>query len=183
MPVFKRVTPSKLSAGVPYLFRYVGSSTRATRTLDLTPTDSLTVNPSTMLKFDNVSDLVFAGTFKDMSNDYAVENGAYILQTDDTWSVPEESGSETCLEAYHAYLLYKDHSTPVSTITMTLSDVKHGGKVDPDDPTAIDGVILEEEDGSRAWYDLQGHRLDGPQKGLNILRTEDGKTRKVVKKN
>ena len=70
----------------------------------------------------------------------------------------------------------------------TLIDSSDGGKVDPDnpddpdDPSAIMGIILEEEDGSRTWYDLQGRHLDGPQKGVNILRTEDGKTRKVVKR-
>ena len=41
-------------------------------------------------------------------------------------------------------------------------------------------AILEDEDGHQEWYDLQGRRLEAPQKGVNILRTEDGKTRKVV---
>ena len=31
-----------------------------------------------------------------------------------------------------------------------------------------------------AIYNLQGHRLQTMQKGLNIIRTKDGKTKKVM---
>ncbi len=38
------------------------------------------------------------------------------------------------------------------------------------------------QDGIEAVYDLSGRRLDSPQKGLNILRTRSGKTRKVMQR-
>ena len=34
--------------------------------------------------------------------------------------------------------------------------------------------------GEMRWYDLSGHKLDKPQKGLNIVVMQDGTTRKVV---
>ena len=179
-PVFKRLNTTTLSAGQPYLFKYTGSSTRGSRTLDLSPSDSKSIDTSTKLESQTAGNLIFVGTFQDMSNEYATKNGSYILQTDGTWKVPEYANNKICLEAFHAYLHYRNRSVHVSPMTMTLTD---SGKVDPEpEPAAIDGVILEEEDGSRAWYDLQGRRLDGPQKGVNILRTKDGKTKKVVKK-
>ena len=179
-PVFKRLNTTTLSAGEPYLFKYTGSSTRGSRTLDLSPSDSKSIDTSTKLQTQTAGNLIFVGTFQDMSNEYATKNGSYILQTDGTWKVPEYANNKICLEAFHAYLHYRNRSVHVSPMTMTLTD---SGKVDPEpEPAAIDGVILEEEDGSRAWYDLQGRRLDGPQKGVNILRTKDGKTKKVVKK-
>ena len=179
-PVFKRLNTTTLSAGQPYLFKYTGSSTRGSRTLDLSPSDSKSIDTSTKLESQTAGNLIFVGSFQDMSNEYATKNGSYILQTDGTWKVPEYANNKICLEAFHAYLHYRNRSVHVSPMTMTLTD---SGKVDPEpEPAAIDGVILEEEDGSRAWYDLQGRRLDGPQKGVNILRTRDGKTKKVVKK-
>lgn len=179
-PVFKRLNTTTLSAGQPYLFKYTGSSTRGSRTLDLSPSDSKSIDTSTKLQTQTAGNLIFVGTFQDMSNEYATKNGSYILQTDDTWKVPEYANNKICLEAFHAYLHYRNRSVHVSPMTMTLTD---SGKVDPEpEPAAIDSVILEEEDGSRAWYDLLGRRLDGPQKGVNILRTKDGKTKKVVKK-
>ena len=179
-PVFKRLNTTTLSAGEPYLFKYTGSSTRGSRTLDLSPSDSKSIDTSTKLQTQTAGNLIFVGTFQDMSNEYATKNGSYILQTDGTWKVPEYANNKICLEAFHAYLHYRNRSVHVSPMTMTLTD---SGKVDPEPkPAAIDGVILEEEDGSRAWYDLQGRRLDGPQKGVNILRTKDGKTKKVFKK-
>lgn len=179
-PVFQRLNTTTLSAGEPYLFKYTGASTRGSRILDLSPSDSKSIDTSTKLQSQTAGNLIFVGTFQDMTNEYATKNGSYILQTDGTWKVPEDADNKICLEAFHAYLHYRNRSVHVSPMTMTLTD---GGKEDPEpEPVAIDGVILEEEDGSRAWYDLQGHRLDGPQKGVNILRTEDGKTKKVVKK-
>ncbi len=50
------------------------------------------------------------------------------------------------------------------------------------DPDAIEGVNEEAEVTEVARYDIQGHRLARPQKGLNIIRYSNGKTRKVLVK-
>lgn len=63
-----------------------------------------------------------------------------------------------------------NHSTPEEELTVLIPGVIVG----------IDKIILEDEAGEQSWYDLNGRRIDKPQKGVNILRTASGKTRKVV---
>ena len=49
-------------------------------------------------------------------------------------------------------------------------------------PTAIDAMEYAPMATNKAIYDLQGHQLAQPKKGLNIIRMSDGKTRKVIVK-
>ena len=44
-------------------------------------------------------------------------------------------------------------------------------------PTAITSFKLQQ---GTVVYDLQGRRLEAPQKGVNIIKFPDGKTRQVV---
>ena len=67
-------------------------------------------------------------------------------------------------------MVYRNHSTPEEELEVLIPGVIVG----------IDKVILEDEAGEQRWYDLNGRRIDKPQKGVNILRTASGKTRKVV---
>ena len=48
------------------------------------------------------------------------------------------------------------------------------------DPDGIDDVKASEESVEIARYDLQGHRISKPQKGINIIRYSDGTSRKVL---
>lgn len=179
MPVFKRILTTKIRAGKPYLLRYVGTSasTRTTRTLDLTPSNPALVDITTTISVEYIGDMLFMGTFDNLTSYKAHADGAYLLLSNNTWQVPEDKGDAISLEAFHAYLRYMDRSTPYDTMTMTLK-----ATTNPDDiePTALDQVIMDEADGGEAWYDLQGRRLDSPQRGMNIIRSSDGKTRKVI---
>ena len=56
------------------------------------------------------------------------------------------------------------------------------GEMDPDGIKDIKYSPLNIEHSAEAWYDLQGHKLDKPQKGINIIRMSDGTTRKVLVK-
>ena len=49
-------------------------------------------------------------------------------------------------------------------------------------PTGIISVNSNKNSIDNSVYNLQGHKLSQPQKGLNIIRTNDGKTKKVVVK-
>ena len=49
-----------------------------------------------------------------------------------------------------------------------------------DNPDAIGGVKDTDDITEEAYYDLQGHRLTAPQRGINIIRMSDGMTRKVL---
>ena len=49
---------------------------------------------------------------------------------------------------------------------------------DDDSTTAIDNLNTIADDNAE-YYDLQGHRLNAPQKGVNIVK-RGGKTMKVI---
>lgn len=177
MPVFEQVKTKQLQAGEPYVLKYVGtkSSTRATtRILDLSPSSPALVDLSTPLREQQNGNLSFLGTFDDLSNQKARTLGAYILHSNNSWraSASAKAGDDhkTYLEAFHAYMVYRNHSTPEEELTVLIPGVIVG----------IDKIILEDEAGEQRWYDLNGRRIDKPQKGVNILRTASGKTRKVV---
>lgn len=44
----------------------------------------------------------------------------------------------------------------------------------------VSNIGTNKQDGE--WYDTIGHKLDKPQKGINIFRGKDGKAKKVIKK-
>lgn len=175
-PLFKRILLKQLKAGEPYILHYVGTSagTRASRQLDLSPSNPALVDLSTPIAQMMIGGYVFTGIYDDMTNQKGVAEGAYILQADNTWQATASSkpadASKVYLEAFHAYLRHRDRSTDSPTINVKMSP----------STTAINGIILEDEDGEQMWYDLNGRRIDHPQKGVNILRTSTGKTRKVV---
>ena len=49
-----------------------------------------------------------------------------------------------------------------------------------EDDTAIEGLKKNPTDAPATYYDLRGYRLNQPRKGLNIIRTENGKYKKVL---
>ena len=175
-PLFKRILLKQLKAGEPYILHYRGTSagTRAWRRLDLSPSNPALVDLSTPIVQMMFGDYVFSGIYDDMSNQKGVAEGAYILQADNTWqataSTKQADASKVYLEAFHAYLRHRDRSTDSQTINVKMSPTT----------TDIGGIILEDEDGVQAWYDLNGRLIDQPQRGVNILRTKSGQTRKVV---
>ncbi len=59
---------------------------------------------------------------------------------------------------------------------------KNFSKIKKFDTTGITGVADEEGSKTEAIYDLDGRRIDAPQKGINIIRMSDGTTRKVLVK-
>lgn len=191
-PVFKRILVEKMIGGEPYLLRYVGSSassreTRADRTIDLSPSSPGLIDMSIQIQSHVNQNMVFTGTFYDMTNTKGLTEGAYLLQSDNTWkplnSSVASNGDGICLEAFLAYIRYKDRSTSGTSLAATLEPKRSDDPNDPDNPdTVINAVILEDEDGRQEWFDMQGRRIEAPQKGLNILRTEDGQTRKVLVK-
>lgn len=185
-PVFKRILAEKLIGGEPYLLKYVGSSsarerTRGSSTIDLTPSNLGLIDMSIPIKSQTNQNMVFTGTFDDMTVTKALSEGAYLLQADNTWRPLDSSmasyGDAICLEAFQTYLRFKDRTTPYPYMTVTM--VAANGD-NPDPPSSINALILEDEDGHLEWYDMQGRRIEAPQRGVNILRTEDGKMKKVL---
>ena len=184
-PVFKRILTKKMGAGKSYLLRYVGSSasTRASRTVDLSPSNPALVDFSTSIIIEYNDGMLFKGTFDAITSTMANGDGDYVLQADNTWILPDDEGLDVIsLEPFHAYLRYEDRSTPVSVMGMVMmatTDTDDIYITDPDHPTGLDQIELDED--AEQWFDLQGRRLDAPQRGINIIRKSDGSIRKVVR--
>lgn len=184
-PVFKRILTKKMGAGKPYLLRYAGSSsTRGSRTVDLSPSNPALVDFSTTIEMEYNDGMLFKGTFEQINSTKAHADSDYVLQADNTWIHPADEGQDVIsLKPFHAYLRYEDRSTPMSVmgmIMMATTDTDQIDTTDPNHPTGLDQI--EFDDDTEQWYDLQGRRLDGPQRGVNIIRKSDGSIRKVVKK-
>lgn len=185
-PVFKQKEMTQMNAGEPYLLRYVGeaSGTRDSRKLDLSPSSPGLIDMSTQIQAQANKKMVFTGTFADLTNTRGLTDHIYILKSDRSWkpldSTKVKKDDGVCLEAFQTYICFKEHTTPYSKLQTSLVDVN--GKPVDQKPivSGIPVLILEDEEGRKEWFDLNGQRIDAPQKGINILRTEDGRTRKVI---
>ena len=49
------------------------------------------------------------------------------------------------------------------------------------DPTGISNSIVTKEKNVVGYYNINGQRLDGLQKGVNIVRYSDGTSTKILK--
>ena len=74
----------------------------------------------------------------------------------------------TSLEAYKAANEWKDFG---NIVALTDEDPK---------PTAISSIEYAPVATNKAIFDLQGHQLAQPKKGLNIIKMSDGTTKKVI---
>ena len=103
------------------------------------------------------------------------DNNCYILKNDKLMN-PAKILSETSTEAvgskpFRAYMV--DNSSSASGAKM-FSISENGSN-----PTGIDQLTDTLNDSNAVYYDLQGHRLSQPQKGINILKVGN-KTMKVI---
>ena len=184
-PVFKYSQDGTMTAGEPYLLRYVdeSSGTRGTHTVDLSPSNLGLIDVSISIQSQTKGNMIFTGTFYEMTVGQALTEGAYLLRANRTWKLEDSNSddNEVCLEAFMAYICYKNHSTIHDSLNTSLVN-SNGDQEDLDPPSAIHSVILEDENGNQAWYDFNGRRIETPQKGVNILRMDNGKTKKVIRK-
>ena len=49
-------------------------------------------------------------------------------------------------------------------------------------PSGINGISIENNSVEKERYNLRGEKLSEPQKGVNIIRMTNGKTKKVIVK-
>ena len=103
------------------------------------------------------------------------DNNCYILKAGKLMN-PAKILSETSTEAvgskpFRAYMV--DNSSSASGAKM-FSISENGSN-----PTGIDQLTDTLNDSNAVYYDLQGHRLSQPQKGINILKVGN-KTMKVI---
>lgn len=174
---FKEFSGKTLKAYEPYLVSVssvASSRTRGTTgTIDLGKA-SVTISATGTDQGTKKGNLEFLGTVKGLTNAQGDAQGAYTLQADGSWKVTASTdaadASKLYVKAFNAYLKHSDGTKTGTIIT------------DTSGYTAIQGIHTTDLDGTEQWYDLNGRRLDAPQKGITIIRTKDGKTRKVVTK-
>ena len=103
------------------------------------------------------------------------DNNCYILKAGKLMN-PAKILSETSTEAvgskpFRAYMV--DNSSSASGVKMF--SISENGST----PTGIDQLTDILNDSNAVYYDLQGHRLSQPQKGINILKVGN-KTMKII---
>ena len=91
---------------------------------------------------------------------------------------PAKILSETSTEAvgskpFRAYM--EDNSSSASGAKM------FGISENGSNPTDIDQLTDTLNDSNAVYYDLQGHRLSQPQKGINILKVGDKAMKVIIK--
>ena len=100
------------------------------------------------------------GPLYGIDNAEAAELGAYTLQQDGKWH-PVMSDTDNHRAArilpFRAYLL-QNRGAGARAIGMTLEDV-----------TGIEQLRTIDSNGTERIYDLNGHQLSAPAKGINII--------------
>ena len=103
----------------------------------------------------------------------------------DTFEIANESeeGTETCFspQTYlSATLQIPEGSKEEYASASNWKSFTHQVETFPKDPTTGINNIHASSTEFPTYYGIQGHRLSRPQKGINIIYTTDGKTRKVI---
>ena len=92
----------------------------------------------------------------------------YYIASDAFWNAANISGGVT-VPAVRAYIT---HSGDARSLTIRVA----GGEVTGIE--ALNSMI----DGTATYYDANGHQLKQAKQGINIVKTADGKTHKVILK-
>lgn len=130
---------------------------------------TMKATPDTMEDEGN-SDFEFRGTLSPISNEDAAEMGAYILQANRKWHPIKTENPTAYIAAGRAYLVPKPNVARSDfSCLFTINE----------DVTAIKTIS---KDGSEQYFDLQGHKIDNPTRGIYIVRDEQiqGKNGKKI---
>ena len=105
------------------------------------------------------------------------DSNCYILKNNKLMN-PAKILSETSTEAvgskpFRAYMVDK---SPSASGAKMFSISENGSN-----PTGIDQLTDTLNDSNAVYYDLQGHRLSQPQKGINILKVGDKAMKVIIK--
>ena len=105
------------------------------------------------------------------------DNNCYILKAGKLMNLAKIL-SETSTEAvdskpFRAYMVDNSSSAPGAK----MFSISENGS----NPTGIDQLTDTLNDSNAVYYDLQGHRLSQPQKGINILKVGDKAMKVIIK--
>lgn len=164
--VLSKIDNTTIASGTPVLVR----RNAAVNGISISATAAAMEN--SIQSGSTAGDFTMVGTLKTSD---ALANNAYIINNDKFWNVGDliNNGKATTVKvgAFRSYLLANTTAPSAQARMLSLS-------IGDDDTTAID--VLNAADNSEAEiYDLNGHRLQGLQKGVNIVK-RGNKTTKVI---
>ena len=132
---------------------YLVVTTKAVSNFNVTsPT---TVSSSEGAGYSTVGDYRFQGTKSKLSPAETVGN--YILQADNKWQKAEVENASVYINPFRAYI------KPMGAGARSL-DMEIDGYA-----TGINQITTVDKDGTQQYFDLSGHRLSQPKKGINIV--------------
>lgn len=113
------------------------------------------------------------GTF---TNQELIKQNCYFIARDKFWQVTAKDAEGNTIKGvyvppFRASITAAEGETLAQSLGIVIADETNGIGLTP----TVEDLLSEKTE----YFDLQGRRLDGPQKGINIVRM-GGKTRKVV---
>ena len=158
----------KIPAGTPVLFKMNEGET----SLSLSAKDASIVKEPVA---GTDSDVNLVGSFTKIggNDNQGLDKNDYIIGKDKFWRVSDlNDGNGVGIKPMRAYI----HPTTASHARATMLSIGKG-----DGTTAIDNLNAISNDANAEYYDVNGHRTNGLQKGLNIVK-RGNKTYKIMVK-
>ena len=157
-----------IPAGTPVLFKMNEGET----SLSLFASNTEIITAPTV---GTASDVNLVGSFTKIggNDNQGLDKNDYIIGKDKFWRVSDlNDGNGVGIKPMRAYI----HPTNVSQARAAMLSIGKG-----DGTTAIDNLNAISNDADAEYYDVNGHRTNGLQKGLNIVK-RGNKTYKIMVK-
>lgn len=166
----ENITVSQITTTIPAGTPVIVKRTSGTDLKIFSPTDyaSIVTQP---VEGTGVNHLV--GTF---TNKELIKQNCYFIAKDKFWQVTAKDAEGNTIKGvyvppFRASITAAEGETLAQSLGIVIADETNGIGLTP----TVEDLLSEKAE----YFDLQGRRLDGPQKGINIVRM-GGKTRKVV---
>lgn len=156
-----------IQAGTPAVIMMKEAETKLQFSIDNSPIIS-NISPATT-EDDNYK---FVGIYQQKEFNKDTDGNCFIVKGNMLMNpaklLENEKTTKVACKPFRAYFVYNSETVGAKTLNISISDKT----------TAIDHLDAI-GDGKAEYYDLQGRRLNEPQKGINIVK-RGGKTMKIV---
>lgn len=176
---------------IEILYQKVGKTIKAhtpcmirAKKADSNNAQKIIVNNATLKKAESktldcssvTTKFVFHGIYSKLSGSVMVENGYYSMSKGKFAKATDPNGN---LNGLRWYLEAIDRTTGESSLAKTgeISIVA----IDEDEVTGITNIENETDNKIVSIFDANGRKMNGFQKGLNIVKYSDGTTKKIMK--
>ena len=156
-----------IEAGTPVV---ISKKTASQASISVTATNAAVVAEPIDVNDDYTTDNVLAGTFYDVM---VKGDCYYFIAKDKFFNASDYSDKGVRVNAFRGYILANDTGNRAAA----LSIVTDGSTTGIDATDTIDTL----NNANAEYYDMSGRRIDGLQKGVNIIKIGN-KTRKIIVK-